>query len=256
MTHPIELILPTHLHLLVLLGVLAVAAFRQPAGTWLNRGRFVWAVLFVWAYGLSMPIVADAMMTDLEGAVPAAGQPDPAADPDTLIIVLSSGEMRTPVGRTRVRFDTMGWERVHGGVQLWRHTGGRMVFTGGPPGDPEASLAGASARFARELGVPAADVDLSAGAMNTQQELEQLSQRVRTHAGPVWLVTSALHMPRALGIADSLGLKVMAWPVGFLQITDHSWRSWVPNNGTLTRARAVIHEYIGLWVYRLRKGLA
>lgn len=254
MSHPLELILPTHVHLLVLLAVLAVVSFRQPAGSWLRRGRFVWAGLFAWAFVFSIPMFADTMLSSLEGDPTRADIAAPVADPETLIVVLSSGEMRTPIGRTRVRFDVMGWERVHGGVSLWRQTGGRMVFTGGPPGDAENSLAGASGRLARELGVPDADVELSAGAMNTQQEMEQLRDRVRAHRGPVWLVTNALHMRRAVGIAESLGMDFKPWPIGFRQIADHSWRSWVPSNGTLARAQAALHEYIGLAVYSLRKG--
>lgn len=253
MNHPIELLLPTPLLLLALLAILTFVSFRQPAGSWLRRSRFVWVVMLVWFYGISLPKFADVLMVALEGSPTREGLPVPVPDERAVIVVLSSGEMRTPKGRTRVRFDVMGWERVRGGVELWRQTGGRMIFTGGPPGPAEQSLAGASANLAQELGVPAGQTELSAGAVNTEEEMRQLQARLKDHRGPLWLVTSAIHMPRSLAIAKSLGLDFTPYPVGFRQIADHTWRSWVPGNGTLPRAQAVLHEYVGLWVYRVRR---
>ena len=128
-----------------------------------------------------------------------------------------------------------------------------MVFTGGPPGDPSQSIAAASSRIAQDMGVPVSATVLASEAWNTEQELHAIQLRLKDHGGPIYLVTSAVHMPRALAIAKSVGLPVTPYPVGFRQIAHHSWRTWLPSNSTLERAGAVLHEWVGLWVYRIKR---
>lgn len=253
LSDPVELLLPTTAHLLALLLLVVVLAFRAAPGSFLRRSRFAWVLLLLWAYLFSIPKLTDLLLVQLEGSPDQVAALPREHNESTLIVVLSSGELRRPGGKTRVRHDVMGWERIHGGVMLWRQTRGRMIFTGGPPGDAASSIAAASARIAQDLGVPASATELSSEAWNTEEELRFLQHRLIGHAGPVYLVTSAIHMPRALAIAQSLGLKLLPYPVGFRQIANHTWRTWVPANGTLERASAVMHELIGLWVYRIKR---
>ena len=255
LSDPVELLLPTTAHLLVLMAGVGVLAFRAAPGTLLRRSRFLWVALLFWAYLWSVPRPTDLLLAGLEGPRDQVDALPRARDDATLIVVLSSGEMRTPGGGTRVRHDVMGWERIHGGVQLWRRTGGRMIFTGGPPGDADSSIAAASARIAQDMGVPAAATSLLSEAWNTEAEMAALQSRLKEHHGPVYLVTSAIHMPRAMAIGRSLGLELIPYPVGFRQIGRHTWRGWVPANGTLERASAVMHELVGLWVYRIKRAV-
>jgi len=69
---------------------------------------------------------------------------------------------------------------------------------------------------------------------------------------PWLLVTTAFHMPRAMGCFRKAGLKVIPWPV------DYRTRGWSdaarpfsrPSNG-LRRLDMIMREYIGLLAYRL-----
>jgi uncharacterized SAM-binding protein YcdF (DUF218 family) len=75
---------------------------------------------------------------------------------------------------------------------------------------------------------------------------------LRAHKGTVWLVTSALHMPRSLAIARSLGIKVRAYPCDFRTLEHPTWRAWLPDHGGPLLWYDALHELVGLAWYRLR----
>jgi uncharacterized SAM-binding protein YcdF (DUF218 family) len=66
------------------------------------------------------------------------------------------------------------------------------------------------------------------------------TQMIAPGPGDRWfLVTSALHMPRAIGAFRKAGFPIEPWPVYGAMEKAPSWR-------------AVLHEWIGLITYRLR----
>lgn len=71
------------------------------------------------------------------------------------------------------------------------------------------------------------------------------------------LVTSALHMPRSVGVFEALGVKVTAAPskpqIVLPENTD--FNMWIPDQRTFTAARSIIKEYAGIVVYWLRDWL-
>lgn len=260
----VEVVLPTPLHLLVLLAVASawtwarVGAARAAPGPRGRRARGARAAraaaiaATAWAAACLTPAFADRLVVALEGDPAAAEAHGDTIDPRHRIVVLGSAELRTPAGRTRVRLTREGWERVHGAVELWRRIGGVLVFTGGPDGDADASIAGHGARLARELGVPPASIVVSAAGATTRGELVAVASLPGLRDAPVWLVTSALHMRRARLEARRAGLSVRPHPVGFLQIRDHGWWSWVPSNAALGRLSLALHEWAGIAVHVLR----
>jgi uncharacterized SAM-binding protein YcdF (DUF218 family) len=106
------------------------------------------------------------------------------------------------------------------------------------------------ARLARELGVPAARILVDERARNTREnavESKRLLER-RKVRGPVLLVTSAIHMPRALGCFERAGARVTPWPVDF-QGLGYGPGAFVPRSDGLLRSRMVLHELVGLLAY-------
>jgi uncharacterized SAM-binding protein YcdF (DUF218 family) len=67
------------------------------------------------------------------------------------------------------------------------------------------------------------------------------------------LVTSALHMPRALATFRALGVDTIPAPTDFEAVPQpfHPLR-WLPDAETLAASTQAIKEYLGLWVYRWR----
>jgi uncharacterized SAM-binding protein YcdF (DUF218 family) len=175
----------------------------------------------------------------------------------TLILVLGSGEMHAPDGRPEVRLNVQALERLQLGVDLWRRTGGRLVLAGGPGPGPEASIAGSMARWARDLGVPAQAFVLVPGSQNTHEDItgaKRLLGEAWTQPGaPRWLVTSAMHMPRALAVARKAGLDdVQPLKADYRQIRNLTWGTWLPDPRAQRRWLPVVHEWVGMCGYRWR----
>ncbi len=64
------------------------------------------------------------------------------------------------------------------------------------------------------------------------------------------LVTSALHMPRAVAVAHKLGLEVLPYPCDFRAEAPGKWQLWVPSNEGAAALEGALHEVLGLWAYR------
>lgn len=247
----LEFLLPMPVYLVGTLFVLAWLGWRRSKSPGRPAGQAWLVVLALWAWLCSTPAISDAWLRSLEGPAPASLAAAMPRNEQTLIVVLGSGEMWSPSGNSRARLDQSGWERVHAAVGLWRQTGGQLLFTGGPGGEAEASLAGAMAQVAAELGVPPERIRLNSASSSTFEDLQLARDPIRLNPGPVWLVTSAVHMPRALGVARRLGLSMQPLRVNYRQILDLTWTAWLPHNRGPERFALVLHEVIGRSAYQM-----
>jgi uncharacterized SAM-binding protein YcdF (DUF218 family) len=69
--------------------------------------------------------------------------------------------------------------------------------------------------------------------------------------GQVWLLaTSALHMPRAMGVARKLGWDIQPWPTDYITTTTGIF-GILEYARNLDRADYAVREGLGLLVYRL-----
>ena len=68
------------------------------------------------------------------------------------------------------------------------------------------------------------------------------------------LVTSASHMPRALATFRNQNINVTPSATDILITSNDNPAvlSWLPSNSALSITTKAIHEYLGIWVYRLR----
>jgi uncharacterized SAM-binding protein YcdF (DUF218 family) len=244
------LLLPNSVHLLLLLALVVVAIGRSGAH---HVARWRWparvALLMVW--GLTTPAVANWIVRSLEGPL----EPPPAAEADdrTRILVLASGQLHANDGSVVARLDVHGWERAEAGVDLWRRTGGMLIFSGGPQGDPAASLAASMASVARRMGVPSTALLQSPVGSNTFEEMAG-AKPLMAGDGPRWLVTSASHLPRSMQVATCLGQKLKPYSVAPQQIVNLTWRSWLPDPQAPQVFRQALHEWLGMAYYRIRHG--
>ena len=98
------------------------------------------------------------------------------------------------------------------------------------------------AAAARDLGLPADGLILETRSANTFENAIFAARILRPRPRQRWLlVTSAAHMPRAVGVFRKAGFEVAAWPV--------QRAPGEPASDMLESAR---HEWIGLAVYWLR----
>ncbi|MGN6570998.1 MAG: YdcF family protein [Pseudolabrys sp.] len=132
----------------------------------------------------------------------------------------------------------------------------RIVFTSG-----DASLLADMPKEADALyplldtfGVPRARVALERNSRNTAENAAFTKAMVAPKPGERWLlVTSAQHMPRAIGCFRKIGFPVEAYPVDWHTLPRWRWRSMLTAQfgQSLAATDMAAHEWLGLFVYWL-----
>jgi uncharacterized SAM-binding protein YcdF (DUF218 family) len=124
----------------------------------------------------------------------------------------------------------------------------RIVFTGT---EVEAKLA---RRAFEEHGIDAARATYEDQSLNTADNARNTKALVAPKPGEKWaLVTSALHMPRSVGLFRGVGWEVIPCPVNFVTTGRLDLGSWfAPFGGTNGLSwRSAMHEWIGLVYHRV-----
>lgn len=137
------------------------------------------------------------------------------------------------------------------------HPAAKLVFSGGSLNLVSQSRwteAGQAGQFYRGLGVAPERLILEDKSRNTYENALFTARLIQPKPGERWvLVTSAYHMPRAMGLFRKLGVKLEAYPVDYR--SSGSWSSDLRPNTRLSRALEltddVAKEWIGLLAYRL-----
>jgi uncharacterized SAM-binding protein YcdF (DUF218 family) len=136
-----------------------------------------------------------------------------------------------------------------------RYPRARIVFAGGSvrTGENAPSEAPFALRLFESFGIARERILLEERSRNTIENALFTKQLVQPRPGERWLlVTSAHHMPRAVGVFRKAGFSVEAYPV--------DWRTrgirdaLLPTGGMaegLARLDTAAHEWIGLLVYWL-----
>lgn len=234
----------------ILLGVAGVIlSFTR--FTRIGRALTAGAVLAL-AIGLLTPLGA-LLMRPLEDRFPPPAADAPAP---TGIIVLGGGlDPLRSESRGQVILSCDG-SRMTSGLELARrYPRARLIYTGGSGDIFNQSLS--EAHSARKLwlalGGPAERMSFEAKSRNTWEN--GLFTRDLLHPKPeeTWfLVTSAWHMPRSVGIFRRLGFNVTPYPVSYRTRGDGN--DWFFNSDVADRVFMLdfsIREYIGLLAYRL-----
>lgn len=182
----------------------------------------------------------------------------PAADappPDGIIVL--GGSLDTAVSNARGTAElNEAAERLTAAAELARrYPEARLVFSGGigmelAAGETESSSA---RRLFAALGIDLGRVTFENRSRNTWQNARLSKDLVQPEPGEVWwLVTSAFHMPRAMGCFEAVGFPVRAYPVDFRTrgATDY-WRPFPSVSAGLRRVDIASREWLALLVYRM-----
>jgi len=146
--------------------------------------------------------------------------------------------------------------RVARAAELYQSARAPRIVVSGGSLEGKASEARNMARLLRLRGVPESALLLENRSRTTYENVVFTHQVLRDQGivHPL-LVTSALHMPRAMAVFGlQTGLTVIAAPVA-PQIRlpdDQSLNIWLPDLHTLNASRSIIKEYAGLLLYWLR----
>ena len=145
-------------------------------------------------------------------------------------------------------------ERITAAVELARrYPNARVVFSGGNNsliggGQSEATYAG---RLLEDLGVSRDRITLELRSRSTAENAAFTKQLVLPKSGERWLlVTSAMHMPRAIGTFRKAGFRVEAYPVDYQTAGSQDlWEISGSVMGDVAVTDLAVHEWIGLLVY-------
>jgi uncharacterized SAM-binding protein YcdF (DUF218 family) len=172
------------------------------------------------------------------------------------IIVLGGGEDGQAIGSPQLAALNEAAERYTEAVALARRLpGARLIFSGGSGRlltieEPEAEGAG---RLFEALGIPKDRITLEMKSRDTYENALFTARMLKPTPNQRWLlITSAWHMPRAVGCFRQAGFSVEPWPVDYrtprrLDMT--RIYSSIPEG--LRRIDFVTREYVGLAAYYL-----
>ncbi len=104
----------------------------------------------------------------------------------------------------------------------------------------------------RRLGIAPGRIHTVDGTLNTCANAEGIA--ARRLSGSILLITSALHMPRAVGCFKASGVDVMPYPVDYQNefISDGGRMPSTNLIANLQRTDSALHEWLGLALYRLQ----
>jgi uncharacterized SAM-binding protein YcdF (DUF218 family) len=183
--------------------------------------------------------------------------PTPPADiPAPAGIIVLGGAVNENVTRYRgpVELTSGGDRMTEATILARRFPEAKLVFTGGSAallGSPHREAHAAEKLFLG-LGLPREQLVFESESRNTYENVIFTRELVKPQKGQTWLlVTSAMHMPRAVGIFRKAGLDITPYPVDFK--TTGRWSERVrPTTDILSGLYLVdraLREYIGLAAY-------
>lgn len=136
-----------------------------------------------------------------------------------------------------------------------KYKSARIAIAGGNP--TRNDDAHSEARAVQELliasGIDPSRIALELDSRNTCENAYFLKQMAQPKPGERWLlVTSAFHMPRAMGCFRATGFPVIASPVDFrISAKLRTLHLWPDLMGGLRHLGLAMHEFSGLIAYRL-----
>jgi uncharacterized SAM-binding protein YcdF (DUF218 family) len=206
--------------------------------------------------------VATGMIQSLEWRhLPAS--PLPQAD---AIVVLGGAIKPQHPPRPWVDVTEQGDRVLHGSKLYLEKQAPLIIFSGGRitwGQGQDRSEADDMATIALALGVPRSAIVIEPNSLNTFQNATNVKTILQERQlQRVLLVTSAMHMPRALAIFKHLGIDTIAAPTDFhvaedpQDVADNTWQgrllSLIPDTENLHYFTRALKEYIGISVYWLR----
>ncbi len=135
--------------------------------------------------------------------------------------------------------------RLLEGIRIHRALPGSRIILSGGSSVYELSEAEAMMETAKLLGVKDGEVLLESKSLDTEEQARIIKQLVKGEQ--IILVTSAMHMPRSMGLFKKAGLNPIAAPADFqCRLPKNDPRRFLPRASELEKSSDAAHEYLGL----------
>ncbi len=180
----------------------------------------------------------------------------PPADlppPEGIIVLGGAIDDMASAARGQTVFDERGERLTEAVILAKRYPQARIVYTGG-----SASLTGRTStealqarNFMAAMGVAPERVTIEDKSRNTDENARFTAAIVDPEPSQRWIiVTSAFHMPRAMGVFEKAGFHAIAYPVAFRTLGGEcDPRVIFDPAKNLQIFQFALHEWIGLTAY-------
>lgn len=228
----------------LLLALGAALSARRP-----GRAAGLAAAAAAVLYLFSVEPVADALMRRVEAPAVSTWRPDAVYD----AAVVLSGEVDAAAARASGRLElTAAADRLVAGYDLLRTGRARAALLSGGASFPlpgERSEAELVAETLAGWGIPAERLVVDPSSRNTHENALAAARIARERGWrSIVLVTSAFHVPRALGCFRQAGLSPDVLAVD-RRAGDGKGRSWLPRAEALEESAQALREWAGRLVY-------
>lgn len=145
-------------------------------------------------------------------------------------------------------FKSRGYEAL----RLYHQLDNVKIVTSGYGGYNPKSDALSAAEKLMAVGVKKEDIIIEEESKDTHDEALMMKKKVKNQ--PFYLVTSALHMPRAVMLFEKEGLNPIPSPTDYIQI-EHMGMLNLFTSGNVLSTQKAMHEYLGIAYTKLKEGL-
>jgi uncharacterized SAM-binding protein YcdF (DUF218 family) len=234
-----NLVVPSNLVLLI--GFIGIVLSLLPR--WRRVGPYFLTGALILLLILSSGKTAAALSSPLEYAYLKASTPD-ANSPAKAIVILSAYATDDPNMPLSTRPNSSAMFRIVEAVHLWRACHQCTVIVTGM--NPTIKV---MAESLVALGIPSAQIRVDSQAANTARSAVNLRASLGDQA--FYLVTSAGHMPRSMGVFLKQGLRPIPAPTEYHVPKNIAQANWSPSSLSLYFSDSAMHEHIGILWYRL-----
>lgn len=213
--------------------ILLVLRRRKPAAA-------IMVFAIAWSLTWSLPLASDRLRSHLASRFPVV---DAAALPRADAIVVLAGGKLGWLNRSAIQADDLEHSRLAAGVRAWQADRAPIIILTGSPGETRKM-----ALAVTKLGVPSSAFLLENRSRNTRDSAMFTAELANRHGiRRILLVTSAIHMPRAVLLFRQACMDAVAVPVPEPDTAGHTWRDrWLPSRSALWRSGRALKEFIGL----------
>ena len=221
---------------------------------WAHAGRRVVLVAGILLFITGLTPLGHVLILPLEERFPRARLSD-GMPPDGIVVLGGAQDMSITTARGAATVNEAGDRLLEAAALARKYPKTKILLSGGSSavfGDRESEAAGAR-ELLTGLGVAGERVTIEDKARNTYQNALNSAKLTGPHAGELWLlVTSASHMPRAMGSFRTAGFRVEPWPVDYRTRGREDVMRFFPKPSEgWRRVDLAMREWIGLLAYRL-----
>jgi len=205
-------------------------------------------------YVISSGWFARIMVYPLENMYPPFSTQGKMFSKKGLLVVLGGGMNSNVPSDPTGDLSEISFQRIYNGFLLYQNLKYPIVVTGGKlPNTNDSPEALKMKETLVRLGVNPSDILLEPQAVNTSENAIYSAEKAKeVGAEKVYLITSAIHMPRSFSVFKKYmkDLEVIPVPVGYLLSRNSlNWYDFFPSISALRAVSMAWHEYAGMIFY-------